>query len=69
MPELIAGVDVRYVDFDTRHGDGGDGVADGVAVVRVRPGIDDQSVAVTGIVNETDEFTLAVALSTANADP
>jgi hypothetical protein len=69
VPELLPRMHIRHVDFDTRNGNGGNGVADRIAVMRVRPGIDDQPLAMTRTVHEADELPLAVALSAANTDP
>ena len=44
VAEVLAAVDVREVDLDTRQAGGGDGVADRDARVRVGRRIDDQSV-------------------------
>src|ERR1700730_1664555 len=41
MPECLTGVDVRHVDLDDRHGENRERVANTVAVVRPRAGVDE----------------------------
>src|ERR1700674_1300431 len=70
MPKCLAGVDVRHVDLDDRHGENGQRVADAIAVVRPRTGVDEHrgDLLLKAAVNPLTHFLFAVGLETDHFD-
>ena len=69
VAELLALFNVGDVDLHHRNGDGLDGVADGVAVVRVSAGVDDDAVEhPVRLLNGVDDRALVVGLEALDRD-
>jgi len=69
MPELLASVDVGEVDFDGGQTNGRDGVADGIAVMGVSTGVDDQTIGPANrLVDGVNDGPLVVRLEGAHFD-
>src|ERR1700674_2201335 len=66
MPKCLAGVDVRHVELDDWHGENGQRVADAIAVVRPRAGVDEHrgDLLLKAAVNPLTHFLFAVGLET-----
>src|SRR3970282_271805 len=64
-PELLPGVDIREVDLDDGHGDGGDRVAERERVVGQRAGVDDDGpeTFLRGALDPVDELAFVVRLA------
>lgn len=64
VSELLPGMDVRDVDLDQRRGQQGAGVAEGVGVMRPRPGVQhDRRTFVRGEVEPAEQLMLGVGLT------